>query len=58
MTADIESPLPDHSTNRVPVVDVIIPVYGGLNEPGRCLDSVLAFPQQAGHEIVVVLHPS
>jgi hypothetical protein len=58
MTADIESPLPDRFANRVPVVDVIIPVYGGLNETRRCLDSMLAFPQQAGHAIAVVLHPT
>lgn len=39
---------------RSTVVDVIIPVYAGLEETRRCLDSVLAFPQQTAHEIVVV----
>lgn len=38
----------------LPVVDVIIPVYRGLNETRRCLDSVLAFPQRTAHEIVVI----
>lgn len=37
-----------------PVVDVIIPVYRGLNETRRCLESVLAFPQQTVYEIVVI----
>ena len=37
-----------------PVVDVIIPVYRGLEETRRCLESVLAFPQQTPCEIVVI----
>ena len=37
-----------------PVVDVIIPVYRGLAETRRCLESVLAFPQRTAREIVVV----
>ena len=37
-----------------PVVDVIIPVYRGLEETQRCLESVLAFPQQTPYEIVVI----
>ena len=36
------------------VVDVIVPVYKGLDETRRCLDSVLAFPQRTAREIVVV----
>lgn len=36
------------------VVDVIVPVYKGLHETRRCLDSVLAFPQRTAREIVVV----
>ena len=40
--------------SRSPVVDVIIPVYAGLEETRRCLDSVLAFPQCTAHEIVVI----
>jgi GT2 family glycosyltransferase len=35
-------------------VDVIIPVYRGLEETQRCLNSVLAFPQQTPHEVVVI----
>ena len=37
-----------------PVVDVIIPVYRGLDETRRCLERVLAFPQQTACEIVVI----
>lgn len=37
-----------------PVVDLIIPVYRGLTETRRCLESVWAFPQQTPHEIVVI----
>lgn len=40
--------------NQAPLVDVIIPVYRGLEETQRCLKSVLAFPQQTAHEIVVI----
>jgi len=36
------------------VVDVIIPVYRGLTETRRCLESVLAFPQRTICEIMVV----
>ena len=36
------------------VVNVIIPVYRGLDETRRCLESVLAFPQQTTCEIVVI----
>ncbi len=49
MTTDIES-----STNSTSVVDVIIPVYRGLAETRRCLESVLAFPQRSACEIVVI----
>ncbi|TVR62042.1 MAG: glycosyltransferase [Candidatus Competibacteraceae bacterium] len=38
----------------MPIVDVIIPVYRGLDETQRCLNSVLAFPQQTPHEVVVI----
>lgn len=38
----------------MPLVDVIVPVYRGLGETQRCLESVLAFPQQTPHEIVIV----
>lgn len=37
-----------------PMVDIIVPVYRGLDETRRCLESLLAFPQQAAHEIVVI----
>ncbi len=36
------------------MVDVIVPAYRGLAETRRCLESVLAFPQQTTHEIVVI----
>ncbi|MGB2680195.1 MAG: glycosyltransferase [Candidatus Competibacter sp.] len=36
------------------LVDVIIPVYKGVAETRRCLESVLAFPQDTAREIVVV----
>ncbi len=36
------------------IVDIIIPVYRGLTETRRCLESVLAFPQRTACEIVVV----
>lgn len=36
------------------VVDVIIPIYRGLTETQRCLNSVLAFPQKIAHEIVAI----
>lgn len=39
---------------QAPVVDVIVPVYRGLTETRRCLESVLAFPQQTSHEIVII----
>lgn len=40
--------------DRIPLVDVIVPVYRGLDETRRCLNSVLAFPQQTAHEVVVI----
>ncbi len=36
------------------VVDVIVPVYRGLTETRRCLESVLAFPQQTPCEVVII----
>lgn len=42
------------SANSVSMVDVIVPVYRGLVETRRCLESVLAFSQQTAHEIVVI----
>lgn len=54
MTAAAGPRIPDCSTNCTPVVDVIIPVYRGLSETRRCLESVLVFPQQTAHEIVVI----
>ena len=35
-------------------IDILVPVYRGLAETRRCLDSILAFPQQTPHEIVVI----
>lgn len=35
-------------------VDVIVPVYGGVEATRRCLASVLAAPSDIGHEVIVV----
>ena len=35
-------------------VDIIVPVYRGLSETRRCLDSVLAHPQHCRYELVVI----
>jgi len=40
--------------SREPTVDVVIPVYGGLQETLRCLYSVLTAPVRTPHEVVVV----
>lgn len=37
-----------------PVVDVVIPVYGGVQETLRCLWTVLTAPVRTPHEVVVV----
>lgn len=37
-----------------PVVDVVVPVYGGLAETRVCLDSVLATPSTVPFELVVI----
>ncbi len=39
--------------NREPV-DIIVPVYRGLAETRRCLESVLGHPQQSRYELVVI----
>jgi GT2 family glycosyltransferase/SAM-dependent methyltransferase len=36
------------------VVDIIVPVYGGLYETRQCLDSVLSNPQRTPFELVVI----
>jgi len=36
------------------LIDVVIPVYRGVAETRRCIDSVLAAPQSAAFEVVVV----
>lgn len=36
------------------MIDVIIPAYRGLAQSRRCLESVLAAPVRAAHEVVVV----
>ncbi|RLB91148.1 MAG: hypothetical protein DRH50_11380 [Deltaproteobacteria bacterium] len=36
------------------VVDIIVPVYGGLQETRQCLDSVLSNPQKTPFELVVI----
>lgn len=36
------------------VVDIIIPVYGGLQETRQCLDSVLSNPQKTPFELIVI----
>lgn len=35
-------------------IDVIVPVYRGLEDTRRCLESLLAFPQWIGVEIIVI----
>lgn len=42
------------SSPRTPLVDVIVPVYGGAAQTRRCIESVLAFPQQIPYELVVI----
>ena len=37
-----------------PAVDVVIPVYRGVAETRRCIDSVLASPQATPHDVVVI----
>ena len=49
-----ELPIADCDMGHTPVVDVIIPVYRGLDETRRCLESVLAYPQKTPYEIVVI----
>ncbi|MET1079723.1 MAG: class I SAM-dependent methyltransferase [Pseudomonas sp.] len=39
---------------QVPVVDVIIPVYRGLEETRRCIESVLASAYLAQSEVIVI----
>jgi GT2 family glycosyltransferase/glycosyltransferase involved in cell wall biosynthesis len=39
---------------RVPVVDVLVPVYRGLDETMRCIYSVLSEPQRTPYRLVVV----
>lgn len=53
MTIESAAPLAAQS-NPAPTVDVIIPVYRGLTETRRCLESVLAFPQRTLHAIIVI----
>ena len=36
------------------VVDVVVPVYRGLDETRHCIESVLAHPQKLPHEIIVI----
>lgn len=36
------------------MIDVIIPVYGGVEQTRRCIDSVLSQQQAAPHEVVVI----
>ncbi|PXF59231.1 MAG: hypothetical protein C4B58_03690 [Deltaproteobacteria bacterium] len=36
------------------VVDIIVPVYGGLQETRQCLDSALSNPQKTPFELVVI----
>jgi GT2 family glycosyltransferase/glycosyltransferase involved in cell wall biosynthesis len=47
--------LKSRSAARIaPLIDVIIPAYRGLAQTRRCLESVLAAPVRAPHEVVVV----
>jgi len=36
------------------MVDVVVPVYGGMEATRRCLESALAHRQQAAHEVIVI----
>lgn len=36
------------------VIDIVVPVYRGLQETRRCLDSVLASPVSPSYEVVVI----
>jgi len=36
------------------VIDVVVPVYRGLDETSRCIESVLAHPQKVPHELIVI----
>jgi GT2 family glycosyltransferase len=38
----------------LPMIDVVIPVYRGLEPTRRCIESVLAQRQEARHEVVVI----
>lgn len=39
---------------EAPIVDVIIPVYGGAQETLRCLWTVLTAPVETPHEVIVI----
>lgn len=54
MISDPNRLAPISVPDRAPIVDIIVPVYRGLDETRRCLESILAFPQQTAHEIVVI----
>lgn len=45
---------PGRGDGGMEVVDIIIPVYGGVQETRQCLDSVLSNPQRAPFELVVI----
>ncbi|MES2817378.1 MAG: class I SAM-dependent methyltransferase, partial [Pseudomonadota bacterium] len=50
-TVIVERPWPPEST---PMIDIIIPVYRGLEETRRCIESVLASDYLAQAEVVVI----
>ncbi|PZN83488.1 MAG: glycosyl transferase [Candidatus Methylumidiphilus alinenensis] len=35
-------------------VDIIVPVYAGMDETKRCLESVLRYPQATNYELIVI----
>lgn len=38
----------------MPAIDIVVPVYRGLQETRRCLDSVLASPVSLSYELVII----
>jgi GT2 family glycosyltransferase/glycosyltransferase involved in cell wall biosynthesis len=40
--------------DETPVIDVVIPVYRGLEQTRRCIESVLRAPQATPHELVLI----
>ena len=37
-----------------PVIDIIVPVYRGLEETSRCIQSVVDNPQHSAYELILI----